>query len=68
MTNIFLLGTFHFQGKWYMRNLKIFANLQKLCENYNRVFLLYGAGHLYILRELINQCEDMELVNYRKYL
>ena len=55
-------------GRWYMRNLKIFANLQKLCENYNRVFLLYGAGHLYILRELIKQCEDMELVDYREYL
>ena len=55
-------------GRWYMRNLKIFANLQKHCENHQRIFSLYGAGHLYILRELINLSEDMELVDYRDYL
>lgn len=55
-------------GQWYTRNLKIFANLQKLCENHKRIFALYGCGHLYILRELINLCEDMELVDYRDYL
>ena len=55
-------------GRWYMRNLKIFANLQKLCDNYKRIFVLYGAGHLYILRELIKLCENMELVNYRDFL
>ena len=57
-----------FFGRWYMRNLKIFANLQKLCENRKRIFSLYGAGHLYILRELINLCEYMELADYRDYL
>ena len=55
-------------GQWYMRNLKIFANLQKICEKYRRIFVLYGAGHLYILRELINLCEDMQLADYRDYL
>ena len=58
----------NYAGQWYMRNLKIFANLQKLCENHKRIFSLYGCGHLYILRELINFCEDMELVDYRNYL
>ena len=55
-------------GRWYMRNLKIFANLQKLCNTYDRIFVLYGAGHLYILRELINASENMELINYREYI
>jgi len=54
-------------GEWYKRNLRIFANLQKLCQNYKRIFVVYGAGHLYILRELINACEYMELVDYRDY-
>ena len=58
----------NYAGQWYVRNLKIFANLQKLCENHKRIFSLYGCGHLYILRELINFCEDMELVDYRDYL
>jgi len=57
-----------FFGRWYMRNLKTFANMQKLAENHERIFFLYGCGHLYILRELINLCEDMELVDYREYL
>lgn len=55
-------------GQWYTRNLKIFANLQKLSEKYERVFSLYGCGHLYILRELINRCENMEFIDYRDYL
>jgi len=55
-------------GRWYLRNLRYFANLQKLCKNHKRIFALYGAGHLYIQRELINLCEDMELVDYREYL
>jgi len=55
-------------GEWYKRNLRIFANLQKLCETHKRIFSVYGAGHLYILRELINACEYMELVDWREYL
>ena len=55
-------------ASWYERNLKIFANLQKLCRNHKRIFSLYGAGHLYILRVFINTCEYMELVDYRDYL
>ncbi|MDR2546372.1 MAG: DUF5694 domain-containing protein [Lachnospiraceae bacterium] len=58
----------NFFGQWYMRNLKIFANLQKLSQNHESVFVLYGCGHLYILRELINLCENMELVDYRDYI
>jgi len=33
-------------GEWYKRNLRIFANLQKLCKKYKRIFVIYGAGHL----------------------
>ena len=55
-------------ASWYERNLKIFANLQKLSRNHKRVFSLYGAGHLYILRELVKFSENMELVDHRDYL
>jgi len=58
----------NYAGRWYTRNLRIFANIQKLCKTHKRVFVVYGAGHLYTLREFINACEYMELVDYRDYL
>jgi len=70
--NIVGAGTTHegadYLGDWYKRNLRIFANLQKLCKSHKRIFSVYGAGHLCILRELINACEYMELVDWKGYL
>lgn len=55
-------------SRWYERNIKIFANLQKVSAGCERVFVLYGAGHLPIFMNLISQCEDMKLVNVFDYL
>jgi len=55
-------------SKWYERNLKIFANIQKLCNSSKRLFVIYGAGHLHVLRELINACDDMKLVDVYEYI
>ena len=67
LTNVMGAGTNYegakLYGQWYTRNLKIFANLQKLCESHDRIFVLYGAGHLHVLRELINACDDMQLAD-----
>ena len=60
-------GAFY-TGNWYMRNLKIFANIQKLCETSEKLFIIYGDGHLAILRHLIQSCDNMELVNVNDYL
>ena len=57
-----------YTANWYMRNLKIFANIQKLCETCERLLVIYGDGHLAILRNLIKSCDNMELVNTDKYL
>lgn len=57
-----------YTANWYMRNLKIFANIQNLCEICERLFIIYGSGHLTILRHLIQSCENMELVNIDEYL
>ncbi len=53
---------------WYKRNLKIFANIQKLCKDCERLFIVYGAGHLKILRDLIRDCDGMKLVDPYIYL
>jgi len=55
-------------SEWYSRNLKIFTNIQKLCTDCERLFIVYGAGHLKILRDLIKDCYGMKLVNTNDYL
>ncbi len=54
--------------KWYERNLKIFSNIQRLAAKNERIFIIYGAGHLQILRDLINADNNLKLVDVDKYL
>ena len=54
--------------KWYERNLKIFANIQRLAVDHKRIFIIYGAGHLQILRDLINADSNLKLVDTQKFL
>lgn len=54
--------------KWYERNLKIFSHIQSLAEKSERIFILYGAGHLKLLKDLIRADENMNLVDVRSYL
>lgn len=54
--------------KWYERNLKIFSNIQRLAAKNERIFIIYGAGHLQILRDLINADSNLKLVDVDKYL
>ena len=47
--------------QWYERNLKIFSNLQNVCEKGDRVLVLIGSSHLKILKELITASDELEL-------
>ena len=53
---------------WYGRNIRIFANLQRLAEPGDRILVIYGAGHAAILRELIGGAANMRLVEAHDYL
>lgn len=55
-------------SKWYERNLKIFSNIQRLAVEHERIFIIYGAGHLKILRDLINEDSNLKLVDVNEYL
>ena len=55
-------------ARWYERNLKIFSNLQRLAQNSKKLFVLYGAGHLYLLRQFINATEGLTLADTDRYL
>jgi hypothetical protein len=55
-------------AKWYERNIKIFANLQRIAEPNDRILVIYGSGHAPILRELVTYDRDMDLVDPLEYL
>jgi len=46
-------GGAEFVATWYERNLKIFANLHRISEPGDRVFVVYGAGHIPHLRYFV---------------
>jgi len=57
-----------FLSTWYNRNIRIYANLLQITEDNDRILVIYGSGHLAILRELITASKHLELVNTLDYL
>lgn len=55
-------------SRWYGRNLKIFSNIQRLAANYDRIFVLFGAGHLAILKSLIQADSNLKLADINTFL
>ena len=54
---------------WYNRNLRIFANLQRLNERPNeRILVIIGAGHVPILRHAVQASPQYELVEVAEVL
>lgn len=54
---------------WYNRNLRIFANLQRITKQPDeRILLIIGAGHLPILRHTVLASPEYQLVEVREYL
>jgi hypothetical protein len=54
---------------WYNRELRIFANLNRITEFPNdRVLLIVGARHLKILRDLALDSPQFCLVEVENYL
>jgi hypothetical protein len=55
-------------SKWYDRNIRIFANLQRIAQPGDRIIVLFGSGHAALLRDLIQHDQRMRLVEARDYL
>jgi hypothetical protein len=54
---------------WYNRNLRIFANLQRIAERpEERLLVIIGAGHLPILRHCVQASPEYALVEVADYL
>ncbi len=54
---------------WYSRNLRIFANLQRITESPDdRILVIIGSGHIPILRHCAQSSPDHQLVEVSEYL
>lgn len=59
-----LITTWH-----YGRNLRIFANLQRITESADdRILVIYGSGHVAVLRHCLQCSPEHELVEIAEYL
>ncbi len=61
-------GGADFVATWYERNLKIFSNLHRISEPGDRVFVVYGAGHIPHLRYFVTLSPHFCLEDALPYL
>lgn len=55
-------------GRWYTRNAVIFAKLRQTARPGDRIIVVYGAGHSYWLRQLVETTPGFRLVDATDYL
>jgi hypothetical protein len=53
---------------WYGRNLKIFVNLIRIAKEDDRILLIIGAGHVYLLKRFAIESGFFKVENVLKYL
>jgi hypothetical protein len=50
---------------WYSRNLRIFRNLQQITTSpEDRVLVLFGSGHIQILKQLFECSPEFRLIKF----
>lgn len=57
-------------GRWYRRNLRIFANAYDITDfdKEERLLLIYGSGHVWQLRQFFTDSPDFEYIEVNEYL
>lgn len=54
----------NYVGSWYARNLRIFANIARVATKPgDRVVVIYGAGHAYLLRQFARESGAFRVVD-----
>jgi hypothetical protein len=55
-------------SSWYRRNFEIFARLVQSAKPGDRVVVIYGSGHSYLLRRFVDEMPGWKLVEPNKLL
>jgi len=57
-------------ARWYRRNLRIFSNVLDLVnfESEDRILIIYGASHVWTLKQFFNDSPDFNYVEINKIL
>lgn len=55
-------------GNWWTRNMIIFAQIAQVSEPGDRVLVIYGQGHKFLLDQYFAQANEFELVDPLAYL
>ncbi len=56
-------------ASWFNRNMRIFRNIQRITESADdRIFILYGSGHLYLLQSLLAESQRYNVVSVLDYI
>jgi hypothetical protein len=55
-------------GNWYHRNLRIYANILRVAEPGDRLFILYGASHIPLFWHLVTESGEFDIDDPLPYL
>ncbi len=57
-------------SRWYRRNLRIFSNIYDIIsfDTQEKILIIYGAGHVWLLRQFIKDSPDFNYVEVNDYL
>ena len=53
---------------WYQRNLRIFSNLHQISSPGDRILVIYGQGHIPLLKQFTQDSPYFECMDTQKYL
>ena len=53
---------------WYDRNLKIYVNLTRIAKSNDRILLIIGAGHVYLIQQFLEESGDYIIESPLQYL
>ena len=57
-------------ARWYKRNIRISANVYDITDfdKEDRILMIYGAGHVWQLRQFFTDSPDFDYVEVNDYL
>lgn len=55
-------------SEWYKRNIHIFANIEDIASSGDRIIVIFGSGHVPILRDFVERSPQLKLINPIDYL